>query len=101
MDEKKTHKYDGLMAMARELYPEDGEENCLVLCTDGDHCGCHAVGDADAERGRLAQALATVLRRNDALADVVIAAAGTVVAERVERTARQKEALRKAYKHKN
>ena len=90
MDEK-THKYDALIAQARELYPDDGEENCLVLCTDGTHCGCHAVGDAG-EDSRLQQALVAVM---------LIAAAGTVLAERVESTARQKEALKKAYKHKS
>ena len=99
MDEK-THKYDALIAQARELYPEDGEENCLVLCTDGTHCGCHAVGDAG-EDSKLALALATVMRSHKPLADVLIAAAGTVLAERVESTARQKEALKKAYKHKS
>ena len=99
MDEN-THKYDALIAQARELYPEDGEENCLVLCTDGTHCACHAVGDAG-DDSKLALALVTVMHKYKPLADVLIAAAGTVLAERVESTARQKEALKKAYKHKS
>ena len=98
--EKETHKYDALIAQARELYPDDGEENCLVLCTDGTHCGCHAVGDAG-DDSRLKQALEAVMRSHKRLADVLIAAAGTVLAERVESTARQKEAFKKAYKHKS
>ena len=99
MDEK-THKYDALIEQARELYPDDGDENCLVLCTDGTHCACHAVGGVG-DDSKLALALATVMRRHKQLADVLIAAAGTVLAERVESTARQKEALKKAYKHKS
>lgn len=98
--EKKTHKYDALIAQARELYPDDGDESCLVLCTDGTHCACHAVGDAG-DDSRLQQALVTVMHKCKQLADVLIAAAGTVLAERVESTARQKEALKKAYKHKS
>lgn len=98
--EDNTHKYDALIAQARELYPEDGEENCLVLCTDGTHCGCHAVGDTG-DDSKLQQALVTVMHKCKQLADVLIAAAGTVLAERVESTARQKEALKKAYKHKS
>lgn len=98
--DKETHKYDALIAQARELYPEDGDENCLVLCTDGTHCGCHAVGDVG-EDSKLALALVAVMRSHKQLADVLIAAAGTVLAERVESTARQKEALKKAYKHKS
>lgn len=97
--DKETHKYDALIAQAREIYPDDGEENCLVLCTDGTHCGCHAVGAG--EDSRLQQALVAVMRNHKQLADVLIAAAGTVLAERVESTARQKEALKKAYKHKS
>ena len=100
MMDKETHKYDALIEQARELYPDDGDENCLVLCTDGTHCGCHAVGDAG-DDGRLQQALVTVMHKCKQLADVLIAAAGTVLAERVESTARQKEALKKAYKHKS
>lgn len=98
--DKEKHKYDALIEQARELYPDDGDENCLVLCTDGTHCGCHAVGDAG-EDSRLQQALVAVMRSHKPLADVLIAAAGTVLAERVESTARQKEALKKAYKHKS
>lgn len=100
MDEKKTHKYDALIAQARDLYPEDGEENCLVLCTDGTHCGCHAVGDAG-DDSRLQQALVAVMHKYKPLADVLIAAAGTVLTERVTQSAQQKEALKKAYKHKS
>lgn len=82
MSENKDKKYDALVDLARELYPEDGHDQdaCLVICTDGGKMGVHASEGAE---GKLGAALLTVLRRSPELADIVIQAAGAVLNERV------------------
>ena len=81
MSENKEHKYDALVALARQTYTEqEAQDACLLVCTDGDYLGVHATEGAE---GKLGAALLTVLRRSPELADIVIQAAGAVLNERV------------------
>ena len=89
-------KYDALIKMAQEIYPPQDEclDNCLLIATDGDMMGIIAkMGDEEHYR----QALVTAMHRSRKLGDIIIAAAGTVLSERLVASAKDKDAKKAAY----
>ena len=88
----KTHKYDKLLQMAKELSDETGC-SALVLIEEGDDCGCLCTTKGSG----LADMLRSLMAESREVAEIIVGVAGNYVKERMAESLEGKAALRKAY----